>query len=134
MNIRTLVLALLSASFLINTRPMFAMDKAFKDLADHATLKAGQELEKAGKEIIKTLPKKIDLEFSPKSLWTSILSIAGAVSIYKGLNQIWNTLSKSDEALKAKNQDRKKLYTIGSIKVLTGLLCLGGSYATWNWK
>lgn len=134
MNIRTLALALLSASLLSNALPMIAMEESMKRAADYAAATAGKELERAGKEITKTLPTKIDLEFSPRSLWTSILSIAGAISIYQGINQLWNTWGKTGEKLKQENEDSKKLYTIGACKVLTGLLCLGGSYATWNWK
>lgn len=134
MNIRVFVLALLSALFLTNTTPTIAMDEPLKKLADHAASAIGKELKEAGKEITKTLPTKIDVELSPRPFWGAILSVAGAMSIYQGLHQLWNTWEKSDQALQGEHVDRKKSYQIGLAKIAAGILSLGGSYAVWNWK
>ena len=134
MNIRTFKLALASILLLTIAVPMIAMDESLKKVAEHAAIVAGKEMERAGKEITKTLPTKIDLEFSPRSLWSSILSITGAVFIYNGFNQLLNTWQKTDATLAAKNEDRTKLYKIGACKIAAGFLYLGASYAVWNRK
>lgn len=125
MNIRTLLLTFLSTCILSNTIPLLAMEQSLKNVADHASIRFGEELTKAGAEMTKALPK---------SLWTSILSIAGAVFVYKGFNQLLNTWGKTDEKLRAQHEDSTKSYTVSACKIIAGLLSLSGSYAVWNWK
>lgn len=144
MNIRIFALALVSILLLnaqyIQAEPvqlnpqLQSLSQQMAVIGEGLAAGASRGLERAGKEVTKTLPTKIDLEFSPRSLWGSILSITGAMFIYNGFNQLLNTWKKTDAALANKQEDRTKLYKIGACKIAAGFLSLGASYIVWNHK
>lgn len=135
MSIKRLILSIffvVSASYTGQSLPV--LDDSLKNVADHAAVSFGKELEKAGKEITKTLPKTIDLDIPAKRLFPILTSIAGIAFLYRGISKALSTLEKTNEELTRNNQDRTLLYKAAACNIGFGLLSLFASFAVLYWK
>ena len=146
MDIRKLTLTLFIATALCSAPSAMAMEegmkKVGKEVADHAAVKmleagikigdnAGKKILEAGTKVIDKIPKNFGIQISPANLWYPLLSVAGAISIYKGISQSLSTYWMTDEELSTKKKNRNNLYLFSASKIVAGLISLVGSYAIW---
>lgn len=135
MNIKRVTLSILFIASIVYTgQSLPVLDESLKGVADHAAASFGKELEKAGKEITKTLPTTINVDIPSKQLFSAFISIAGVAFLYNGISKALSTLEKTNEELTRNNQDRTRLYKAAACNIGFGLLSLAASFAVLNWK